>query len=84
MNDPQPIFDPTTRYRIEIQERVDVNWLQNFDSSVELFADDINQTGETKVLIVHTDQSGIIGLLRRLHGLGMTILQLQIIRRKEA
>jgi len=84
MNDPQPIFDPTTRYRIEIQERVDVNWLQNFDSSVELFADDINHTGETRVLIVHTDQSGIIGLLRRLHGLGMTILQLQIIRRKEA
>jgi hypothetical protein len=83
MNDPQPIFDPTTRYRIEIQERVDVNWLQNFDGSVEMVADDINHPEEITVLIVHTDQSGIIGLLRSLHGLGMTILQLQIIRRKE-
>jgi hypothetical protein len=83
MDDTQPIFDPTTCYRIEIQERVDVNWLQSFDSSEELVADDINHTGDTTMLIVHTDQSGIIGLLRSLHGLGMTILQLQIIRRKE-
>jgi len=83
MDDTQPIFDPTTSYRIEIQERVDVNWLQSFDSSLELAADDINHTGDTTVLSVHTDQSGIIGLLRSLHGLGMTILQLQIIRRKE-
>jgi len=28
---------------------------------------------------VHTDQSGIVGLLRRLHGLGITILQWQIV-----
>ena len=31
------------------------------------------------VLKVHADQSGIVGLVRRLHGLGITILQLQII-----
>jgi hypothetical protein len=31
------------------------------------------------VLNVHTDQSEIVGLVRRLHGLGMTILQLQIV-----
>jgi hypothetical protein len=31
------------------------------------------------VLKVHTDQSGMVGLVRRLHGLGMTILQLQIV-----
>ena len=31
------------------------------------------------VLNVHTDQSGIVGLVRRLHGLGMPILQLQVI-----
>ena len=30
------------------------------------------------VLNVHTDQSGIVGLVRRLHGLGMTIMQLHI------
>jgi len=31
------------------------------------------------VLHVHTDQSGIVGLVRRLHGLGITIQQFQII-----
>ncbi|HEX2989919.1 MAG TPA: hypothetical protein VHO49_04530 [Anaerolineales bacterium] len=38
---------------------------------------------ETTVLSVHTDQSGIVGLVRRLHGLGMTIQQLEIVTRKE-
>jgi hypothetical protein len=83
MNDTQPIFDPTTRYQIEIRDRVDLEWLQSFDSSVEFVADDISHTEETTILIVHTDQSGFIGLLRSLHGLGMTILQLQVVRRKE-
>jgi hypothetical protein len=31
--------------------------------------------GDITVLNVHTDQSGIVGLVRRLHGLGMTIQQ---------
>ena len=31
------------------------------------------------LLSVHTDQSGIVGLVRRLPGLAMTILQLQIV-----
>jgi hypothetical protein len=83
MNEMQPIFDPTTHYRIEIQDQVDVNWLQGFDSSLEIFAGDLRHSEGSTVLIVYTDQSGIIGLLRRLHGLGMTILQLQVLRRKE-
>jgi hypothetical protein len=35
------------------------------------------------VLNVHTDQSGIVGLVRKLHGLGMMILQLQMITQGE-
>jgi len=34
---------------------------------------------DSTVLKVHTNQSGIVGLVRRLHGLGMTILLLQIV-----
>jgi hypothetical protein len=83
MNNAQPLFDPTTHYRIEVQGRVDVGWLQNFDSSAELIVDDTRQMEDITVLDVHTDQSGIVGLVRRLHGLGMTIQQLQIITRKE-
>jgi hypothetical protein len=83
MNDAQPILDPETHYRIEVRGRVDVEWLQSFDSSVQVTVDETRQLREGTMLDVHTDQSGIIGLLRRLHGLGITIEQLQIITRKE-
>lgn len=79
MNNAGPIFDPATHYRIEVRGRVDVEWLQSFDSSAEISVDETGQKEEITVLNVHTDQSGIVGLVRRLHGLGMTILQLQII-----
>jgi hypothetical protein len=78
MNNAQPIFDPATHYRIEVRGRVDLEWLQSFDSSTEIIVDDTGQMEELTVLHVCTDQSGIIGLLRRLHSLGMTIQQLQI------
>jgi hypothetical protein len=58
---------------------MDVEWLQSFDSSAEISVEEIGQMEDTSMLNVHTDQSGIIGLVRRLHGLGMTILQIQII-----
>jgi hypothetical protein len=35
MNNAGPIFDPTTRYRIELRGRVDVEWLQSFDGLAE-------------------------------------------------
>ena len=79
MNNVQPIFDPATHYRIEVRGRVDVDWLQSFDSSPEISVDETRQMEDITVLNVHTDQSGIVGLVRRLHGLGMSILQLQII-----
>jgi hypothetical protein len=79
MNKPQPIFDPATHYRIELRGRVDVDWLQSFDSSAEIIVDEVRQMEDITVLNVNTDQSGIVGLLRRLHGLGMTILLLQIV-----
>ena len=83
MNDAQPLFDSTTHYRIEVRGLVDVEWLQSFDSSVEILLDEDREMEETTVLSVHTDQSGIVGLVRRLHGLGMTIQQLEIVTRKE-
>lgn len=79
MKNAQPIFDPATHYRIEVQGRVDVEWLQSFDSSAEIIVDETMQMEDITVLTVHTDQSGIVGLVRSLHGLGMPILQLQII-----
>lgn len=75
----KPLFDPTTHYRIEVQGRVDVGWLQGFDSSTEISVDETRQMEDITVLKLDTDQSGIVGLVRRLHGLGMTIQKFQII-----
>jgi hypothetical protein len=83
MNQTGPIFDPATGYRIEVRGRVDAEWLQSFDSSTEILVDEPGQVPDSSVLHVHTDQSGMIGLLRRLHSLGMTIQQVRIITQKE-
>lgn len=79
MKNLQPIFDPGTHYLIEVRGRVEVEWLQSFDSSVEIIVDEARQIEDISVLSVHTDQAGIVGLVRRLHGLGMSILQVQIV-----
>ncbi len=77
----QPLFNPETHYRIEIRGRIDVEWLQCFECSVEIMADETLQAEEDiTILKVQTDQSGLVGLVRRLHGLGMIIQQLQIIQ----
>ena len=83
MKNTQPIFDPATHYRIEVQGRVNGDWLQSFYSSAEINGGETRQIEDITVLHVHTDQSGILGLVRRLHGLGMTILQLQIVSEGE-
>ncbi|UCD99259.1 MAG: hypothetical protein JSV42_00615 [Chloroflexota bacterium] len=80
MNNEKPIFDQATHYRIEIQGRVDVNWLKSFDSSAEIQIAETKQMQEDLVMIdVHTDQAGIVGLVRRLHSLGLSIIQVLVV-----
>jgi hypothetical protein len=79
MNNTKPIFDPATHYRIEVQGRIDVDWLQSFDGLAEICVDETTKMEDITVLCVSTDQAGIVGLVRRLHGLGMTIQRFQIV-----
>ena len=83
MKNGQPIFDPTTHYQMDVRGRVDAEWLQSFDLAAEINSDKTRQMEDITVLDIHTDQSGLVGLVRRLHGLGITILQLVIITREE-
>jgi hypothetical protein len=80
MNEARPIFDRATHYQIEVRGPIDVEWLQGFDDGAEIVAGEHGQLDEVTVLDVRTDQAGIVGLVRRLHGLGMTIQQFQIIQ----
>jgi hypothetical protein len=80
MKNSQPLFDTKTHYQIELQGRVDVEWLQSFDSSVEIIFAKTANLEDITVLKVCTDQAGIVGLVRRLHGLAITILQVQVVK----
>jgi hypothetical protein len=80
MNYAQPIFNTATHYRIEVRGRVDVEWLQSFESSAEIIFAETGGTDDITAINVHTDQAGIVGLVRRLHGLGITILQVQVVK----
>jgi type IV secretory pathway VirB10-like protein len=79
MRNSRPIFDPATRYRIELQGRVDVHWLQSFEASTQISVTGAGQTEAITVLTVQADQSGIVGLVRSLHALGITILQITVV-----
>jgi hypothetical protein len=79
MHNVKPISDPATPYRIQVQGRVDLEWLQSFDSSAEISVDETMQVEDITVIKICTDQAGILGLVRRLHGLGISILQIQIV-----
>ena len=75
----QPLFDPTTRYRIELHGRVDADWLQSFEASAQISIAEAGQAEAITVLTVQADQSGIVGLVRSLHALGITILQITVV-----
>jgi hypothetical protein len=75
----QPIFDPATHYRIELKGPLDVGWLQSFDIAADISAQDACQKTGIILLSARTDQSGLVGLVRILHGLGITILRIQIV-----
>jgi len=74
LNNAKPIFDPETQYRITVQGRIDTEWLQRFDRTAEISVNEVEPLEDSTVLNVHADQAGIVGLVRRLHGLGMKTL----------
>ena len=40
MNNAQPLFNSATHYRIEVRGQDDVDWLQSFDGSAEISAEE--------------------------------------------
>jgi hypothetical protein len=71
--------DTPTRYRIEVRGRVSLDWLQAFAEDAQLLSAEDGPGEEFTVVTVRADQAAVVGLVRRLHGLGMTILQVQAI-----
>jgi hypothetical protein len=74
-----PSLELSTHYRIQVKGAITVPWLKGFGGLGWLLSDEAEVEGECTVLHAHTDQSGMVGLVRELHGLGVTILQVQVI-----
>lgn len=79
MENTHPLFNSATHYRLEVQGQVDADWLQSFEPALQIQVREAGQSQGVTVLDIYTDQSGIVGLVRRLHGLGLAILQVSIV-----
>jgi hypothetical protein len=66
-------MDELRTYFIEVRGRMDEMDL-NATSPIQMVVEGTD--GDSMRLTVHTDQSGLIGLIRHLHGLGLALLSL--------
>jgi hypothetical protein len=65
------------RYEIKIFGQPDDSWLDWFgeaEAHVEMLADNSRVTTLSNVIM---DQAGLVGLIRRLHGLGIVLLSIR-------
>ena len=69
---------------ITVRGRVDIEWLRSLEGPVEIIVADAGQQEEDgkelTAFSVISDQAGIVGLMRTLHTLGMTIQPFQIVQ----
>lgn len=79
MNREGPMSDQATTYRIEMRGRLELDWLQSFAEGAQVLSTEAAPGEEITVVHVQADQSGAVGLLRRLHGLGISILLVQAV-----
>jgi hypothetical protein len=68
-------MDETLIYQIELQGLVDEKEL---NSKSPLHLKVVRVEAESTLLSLHTDQSGLIGLLRHLHSRGYLLISIQI------
>lgn len=64
-------------YEIRIHGQPDVSWREWFGDAqinVETLADDMQATTFSNVVM---DQAGLVGLIRRLHGLGIVLISIR-------
>lgn len=75
---PQSIsLNSQNRYEIKIHGQPDDSWLGWFGEAAvraEILADDSQVTTLANVIM---DQAGLVGLIRRLHGLGIVLISIR-------
>ncbi|HRJ56607.1 MAG TPA: hypothetical protein PK152_00885 [Anaerolineales bacterium] len=76
----QPIsLNSQNTYEIRIHGQPDDSWRESFSDAqvrVESLDDDLQATTFSSVVM---DQAGLVGLIRRLHGLGIVLLSVRLV-----
>jgi len=70
------------RYEIKIYGQLDDSWLGLFgeaESHTAILEDNLQVTTISNIVM---DQAGLVGLIRRLHGLGIVLLSVQQTEKK--
>ena len=73
----QITLDSENVYQITVRGEIDSSWLKDFgepDVQPETIAGGGHQS---TLLTIVTDQAGLVGLIRRLHGLGVVLVSVQ-------
>jgi hypothetical protein len=74
---PFPSLNSLNRYEIKIHNLLDASWLGLFEKveiNTEILDDNTQVTTISNVIL---DQAGLVGLIRRLHGLGLVLISIQ-------
>ena len=64
-------------YEITVRGEIDVSWLTGFgevDDQIDIIARGGHQSTRLKIVM---DQAGLVGLIRRLHGLGIVLISIR-------
>ncbi len=70
-------LDSQNRYEISVKGEIEACWSASF-GGVEVQPEMISGgDSQSTLLKIVTDQAGLVGLIRRLHGLGVVIIAVQ-------
>jgi hypothetical protein len=70
-------LNATGSYEIKIHGQLDGSWLAWFGESA-MFAESFPDGSQVTILTnIVMDQAGLVGLIRRLHGLGIVLLSIR-------
>lgn len=64
-------------YEIVVHDHIDESWLTWFDASVKKEECMRGQTTTTTLTGIRMDQAGLVGLIRRLHGVGVVLISVR-------
>lgn len=67
-------------YEIRVYGQLDDSWLGWFGEAQEAADISVADNQVTTISNVITDQAGLVGLIRRLHGLGIVLISIRLVQ----